>query len=70
MAKICTGGGARTLGHSVKSRALFPLSYTSEDCWRIHILLRIYARVEAAGTILWAPAYSGWSVARTTATGQ
>ena len=57
----------------LKAERSDPLSYTSEDrayCWRIHRLLRIYARVEAAGTILWAPAYSGWSVARTTATGQ
>ena len=41
----------------LKAERSDPLSYTSEDrayCWRIHRLLRIYARVEAAGTILWA----------------
>ena len=52
----------------LKAERSDPLSYTSEGsayCWRIHRLLRIYARVETARTILWEPACSGWSVPRT-----
>ena len=53
----------------LKAERSDPLSYTSEGgayCCRIHWLLRIYACVETARTILWEPACSEWSVSRTT----
>ena len=41
VAKLCTGGGTRTLGHSIKSRALSRLRYTGGGrayCCRVHAL--------------------------------